>query len=38
MAQLDSLIRAYGALCVGLPLYALLVWALLAGPEGEDDG
>jgi len=28
---------AYGPLCIALPLYALLLWALLWGPEGEDD-
>jgi len=25
------MIRAYGPLCIGLPLYALLIWALLWG-------
>ena len=39
MAYLDSLklaFAAYGPLCIGLPLYALLLAVLLCGPDGED--
>ena len=35
--RLKVIFAAYGPLCIGLPLYALLLWALLAGPDGEDD-
>ena len=36
MDALTAWLRAYGPLCIGLPLYALLLAVLLCGPDGED--
>jgi len=34
---LTAWLRAYSVLCIGLPLYVLLLWALLWGPDEDAD-